>query len=317
VGSFVSLSEYSKSSPVYRVYITSQAEKVFAEFNLSWKEPGKGNFVFLYQFTTKLFTPQDFYNTEITRNLGIESEYSDNEIINKNLQRGQATGSYLLKISVKDNLGNIIGEDEKEIVFLNQSQSFSILYPQNNSVIAISDLTISWESVPGVTNYSIDLAQVKQGHRSDIEALNSGEMLLNKYSASNSNSINLNDLLTGRIKEGMKLVVRVAAALPGQSGGEILFAEPVSFLVFSSEDEALKEAIRSLTNSLDAKNVTSTAKDIIISNFAVYELFDETGKPLSKYEAIEIILKLIKSNSSMSGYKDLFNFSFPFISQGN
>ncbi len=301
-GAFLMINNLGGAPRLFSVRIDPKGVPVKLEGVIKWKKNQRSNFEVLYTFLTKTFQSRNLSNTEIgNSDIMIESDEMDTGLREQALDKGKPTGTYLLEVSVIGEDGStLLGDDSKELLFLNPSQSLTIRSPRAGSTHNAGSVLAEWDEIAGAANYNVRANVRKSGSQSLEEAMESGNLLINSKDVGLTTVVNLRELLDREWLMGQEIVFQVSASVPGPGGGNELFSNIVNFYLDDPESPystELNQSIISILESLpdELKKDTELLEKLAEGDVEIIEIIKEDGTKLTRPE-IDVLVKYLKDN---------------------
>lgn len=209
-------------------------EQVILEGRIEWQKEDGDAFIQLFWFRTQRFTARNISNTDIGTNVRIAENTVNSNLTEDNISKGRPTGKYRLTVILRDANGALKSSDQKEISFLNPTQTLSITTPERGSTQDIGNVQAAWDAVVGASYYGIKANVRTRSSQSLEEALNSGNPLIDKDNIGNNNIVSLREHLRREWFSGQEIVLQVTAFIAGARGGTTLYSNIVNFFVGST-----------------------------------------------------------------------------------
>jgi hypothetical protein len=236
-GAFATVNDLRGAPRVFCAEILPPGVQVVLKGIIEWKAPEWTAYRQLGLFQTYPFVSRTLCNNDIgTTEIRISDYSSNSSLIEENIGRGKPTGSYKITAILMDPTATIIyNQDQKELFFLNPTQTLSIRTPRPGSEVDAGNVQIEWNALTGVENYFIK-ANVRISPTQTLEeALHFGTPLVNNRNVGNLTSINLRVYRDREWNLGDEIVIQVSANVSGPGGGQKLFSEIVNFRIFNPE----------------------------------------------------------------------------------
>lgn len=249
---FTTLNDLKGSPRVFCVEMDVRDQYVVMSGTVLWQKKPATDFMELGWFITRPFLPRTLCNDDIGKeDLRLYDYRTNKNLIDENLKLGKPTGTYRLIVELFDSTGqNKLGEDVQEFVFLNPSQTISIINPRPGGNYDAGNVLIEWTPVSGVSNYTIKASQRTDQNQSLEEALSRGIPLVNNKNVGITNSVNLREILDRELPSSGEIVLQVIGNVEGPSGGIKLFSDIVNFYILSPESQAYQQLANRLNNAL-------------------------------------------------------------------
>ncbi len=203
-----------------------------------WQRANESNYNRVYSFKTRAFSARSFSNQEIgDQDIRIEEEESVSSLIDENLRKGRPTGKYKIFLELLDEAGNPYSPpvtQEKELEFVNPTQTLSILAPIEYFRYDMGNVTATWTEAIGATRYIVRAAKRINPGQSPEEILSSSTPLIDNVDVGNVTSINLRNILQREWSAGDEIAIQVTAVVDGPGGGEELKSPIVRFFIESA-----------------------------------------------------------------------------------
>lgn len=203
--------------------------------NFEWQRAGENNYNRVYTFKTGAFSARSFSNQEIgTQDIRIEEEESVSSLIDENLRKGRPTGKYKIFLELLDQAGNPYSPpviQEKELEFVNPTQTLSIIAPIEFFRYDMGNVTATWTEAIGATRYLVRAAKRLNPSQSPEEILSSSTPLIDNVDVGNVTSVNLRNILQREWNAGDEIAIQITAVVSGPGGGEQLQSNIVRFFI--------------------------------------------------------------------------------------
>ena len=229
---FAITNNLSGAPRILSITIEPEGAMVILEGRIEWQKDEGESYSQLYTFKTAPFTARNITNSDIGfGDIRIVENRANSSLTQENIDRGMPTGKYRMTVYLRDEHGAIKDTDQKEISFLNPSQTFVIRSPEANSDQNIGNVLAEWDNVVGATSYSVT-ANVRTSTTQGLEdALNSGTPLIDNKDVGNLNVVSLRQLLDRDWLAGQEIVLQVTANISGPGGGRELNSNIVNFFI--------------------------------------------------------------------------------------
>ncbi|MFC2133258.1 hypothetical protein ACFLTH_01460 [Bacteroidota bacterium] len=264
-------------------------EQVILEGKIEWQKDDGDAFIQLFWFRTQRFFARNISNTDIGTNIRIAENTVNSNLTQDNISKGRPTGTYRLTVILRDANGALKSSDQKEISFLNPTQTLSITTPEMGSTQDIGNVQAAWDAVVGASHYGIKANVRTRSSQSLEEALNSGNPLVDKDNIGINNIVSLREHLRREWFAGQEIVLQVTAFIAGVRGGTTLHSNIVNFFVGSTTQlNTQLITLLELLSDLSGRDLVQRYKDgkLDLSNMRV-SLDD--GRILSQVELNEIL----------------------------
>lgn len=250
--SFTTLNDLQGAPRIFCAEINAPGQYVRMSSTIEWKKIDANDFVEVAWFITKPFIARTLCNDDIGKvDVRIYDHRSNTSLIEENLRFGKPTGEYRLTVILFDSSGNVqLSSDTKNLVFLNPSQTITIINPRSNGTYDAGNILVEWTPVQGVIEYFIKASERSDPSQSSEEALERGTPYVNKRSVGQSNSVNLRDLLERELRPGTEIVLQVSASISGPSGGTNIFSEIINFNILNPESQQYQQLVQRFYNAL-------------------------------------------------------------------
>jgi len=252
LSAFATVEELQGAPRVFCVDIFPTGQYVVLEGNVEWRRVGSNEYEQLLHFVTKPFISRTLCNDDIDRvDVKVQDFDSNNSLIEANIRLGKPTGTYRLTVILFDSAKTEeLSRDQRELLFLNPTQTLTIINPRPNNSYDAGNLLVEWTPVQGVNEYFIRASERDDPAQSLEDALVKGIPLVSLKSVGIATSVNLREILDRELKPGSEVVLQVSGNIPGPSGGRKIFSEIVNFTIFNPESQyysiLIERAMRAL-----------------------------------------------------------------------
>lgn len=249
---FTTLNDLVGAPRVFCVEMDVRDQYVVMSGTVLWQKKPGTDFIELGWFVTRPFLPRTLCNDDIGKeDIRLHDYRTNPNLIDENLKLGKPTGTYRLIVELFDSTSqNKLGEDVQELVFLNPSQTISIINPRPGGNYDAGNVLIEWTPVSGVSHYIIKASQRTDQNQSLEEALNRGIPLVNNKNVGVTTSVNLREVLDRELPSSGEIVLQVIGNVEGPSGGIKLYSDIVNFYILSPESQAYQQLANRLNNAL-------------------------------------------------------------------
>lgn len=250
--SFTTLNDLQGAPRIFCAEINAPGQYVRMSGTVERKKVGASDFVEVAWFITHPFLARTLCNDDIGKvDVRIYDHRSNTDLIEENLRYGKPTGEYKLTVVLFDSSGNVqLSSDTRNLVFLNPSQTITIINPRENGTYDAGNILVEWTPVQGVSEYFIKASERSEPSQSLEEALERGTPYVNNRSVGQSTSVNLRELLERELRPGTEIVLQVSASIPGPSGGIKIFSEIVNFNILNPESQQYQQLVQRFNNAL-------------------------------------------------------------------
>jgi hypothetical protein len=218
-----------KNQPrIFQVIIqtTPPNAMVYVKGEVKWMGNSGTSGGIIVSFSTEKFEARNFSNDEIDASeikLASGTKYNS-DLLKDNINTGKPAGTYKISVELYSASGVKLGNDEKELVFLNPTEP-TIVSPFEGSSNDVGAILIQWTNSVGASSYRV-LANYLASGQSREEALSSSNLLVNNKDVGNTTSVNIRDILDRELLSDTTIVLVVNAVVPA-SGGENLLSSPI------------------------------------------------------------------------------------------
>ncbi len=250
---FATLNDLQGAPRIFCAEINAPDMYVTMAGRIEWKKIGASDFVEVAWFITRPFLARTLCNDDIGKvDVRIYDHRTDTKLIEENISYGKPTGEYRLSVYLYDSTAQVLlSSDTKNLVFLNPSQTLSVINPRSNQTYDAGNIIIEWTPISGASEYYIKVNERTNPEQSLEEALQRGTPVVDNRNVGISTSVNLRDILDREIRPGSELVLQVNAIVPGPAGGVRIFSEPINFFIHNPEAEYYKVLNTRLMNALN------------------------------------------------------------------
>lgn len=250
--SFATLNDLQGAPRIFCAEINAPGQTVVMAGQIEWKKIGSSDFVEVAWFITRPFLARTLCNDDIGKvDVRIYDHRANTELIEENIKYGKPTGEYRLTVFLYDSTSqNLLATDTKNLVFLNPSQTLTIINPRANQSYDVGNILVEWTPVSGASEYYIKASERTDPNQSLEEALQRGTPLVNNRNVGVLTSVNLRDLLERELRPGSEVVLQVSANIPGPAGGTRIFSEIVNFSILNPESQYYQQLIQRFNNVL-------------------------------------------------------------------
>lgn len=250
--SFATLNDLQGAPRIFCAEINAPGQTVSMAGQIEWKKIGSNDFVEIAWFITRPFLSRTLCNDDIGKvDIRIYDHRVNTNLIEENIKHGKPTGEYRLTVYLYDSTSqNLLATDTKNLVFLNPSQTLTIINPRSNQSYDAGNIIVEWTPIQGASEYFIRASERIDRNQSLEEALQRGTPLVNNKSVDIRTSVNLRELLEREIKPGSEIVLQVSANIPGPAGGTKIFSEIVNFSILNPESQYYQQLVQRFINAL-------------------------------------------------------------------
>lgn len=290
--SFATLNDLQGAPRIFCAEINAPGQTVVMAGQIEWKKIGSPDFVEVAWFITRPFLARTLCNDDIGKvDVRIYDHRSNINLIEENLKFGKPTGEYRLTVILYDSTGQILlDKDSKNLVFLNPTQTITIINPRTNQSYDAGNILVEWTPVFGASEYFIKATERTDKSQSVEEALFRGTPLVNNQSVGTQTSVNLRNLLERELKPGSEIVLQVSANIPGPAGGKKIFSEIINFSILNPESQYYQQLIQRFNN--------------IVQRLGQNELSQIFGS--DKFDPSK--LQIRKEDGTIMSFEELINF---------
>lgn len=251
--SFATLNDLQGAPRIFCAEINAPDQMVVMAGQIEWKKIGTSGFVEVAWFITKPFLARTLCNDDIGKvDVRIHDHRANTDLIEENIRYGKPTGEYRLTVYLYDSTGqNLLSSDTKNLVFLNPSQTLTIINPRPDQSYDAGNILVEWTPISGASEYYIKASERADRNQSLEEALQRGTPLVNNRNVGVVTSINLRDVLDRELKPGSEVVLQVSANVPGPAGGKKIFSEIINFSILNPESQYYQQLITRFNNVLN------------------------------------------------------------------
>ncbi|MCR4416403.1 MAG: hypothetical protein NUV92_01470 [Ignavibacteria bacterium] len=251
--SFATLNDLQGAPRIFCAEIYAPNQTVTMAGRIEWKKFGSSDFVEVAWFITRPFLARTLCNDDIGKvDVRIYDHRANTPLIEENIRYGKPTGEYRLTVELYDSTGqNLLSSDTKNLVFLNPSQTLTIINPRPNQSYDAGNILVEWTPISGASEYYIKASERNDPNQSLEEALQRGTPLVNNRNVGVVSSINLRDILERELRPGSEVVLQVSANVSGPAGGRRIFSEIINFKIFNPESQYYQQLVNRLNNVLN------------------------------------------------------------------
>ena len=229
---------------IVELTMSERGRLIVLEGEIAWDEKRNGNFKSMYSFRTNPFKSRlKLSNNEINNytDIKIESDDSNDDLLDKQRDVGKLKGSYRFVFNVYDGVNGELLDNASEVKDIcNPSENIIVDLPVSEETYSIGSVSASWKIDECVAEYNILAKKKIQGGASSIEdIIESGETVIDHtleitdaIRQSGSVNIILDDFIESNFWQNNDEIVLLITALNPQSVGttEIL-ADPIKFYI--------------------------------------------------------------------------------------
>jgi hypothetical protein len=229
---------------IVELTMSERGRLIVLEGEIAWDEKRNGNFKSMYSFRTNPFKSRlKLSNNEINNytDIKIESDDSNDDLLDKQRDVGKLKGSYRFVFNVYDGVNGELLDNASEVKDIcNPSENIIVDLPVSEETYSIGSVSASWKIDECVSEYNILAKKKIQGGASSIEdIIESGETVIDHtleitdaIRQSGSVNIILDDFIESNFWQNNDEIVLLITALNPQSVGttEIL-ADPIKFYI--------------------------------------------------------------------------------------
>jgi hypothetical protein len=251
-GAFATLNDLQGAPRVFCAEINAPGQTVAMAGHIEWKKIGSNNFEEVAYFITRPFLARNLCNDDIGQvDVRIYDHRVNSQLIEENIKLGKPTGEYRLTVYLYDSTSqNLLSSDSRTLVFLNPTQTLSIINPRANQSYDAGNILVEWTPVFGASEYFIRLSERTNSNQSLEEALERGTPLVNNRNVGTTSSVNLRDILERELRPGSEVVLQVSANIPGPAGGRRIFSEIINFSILNPESQYYNQLVQRFNNVL-------------------------------------------------------------------
>jgi hypothetical protein len=251
--SFATLEDLQGAPRIFCAEINAPNQTVVMKGIIEWKKIGNPDFVMVAWFITRPFLARTLCNDDIGKvDVRIYDHYANTNLIEENIKYGKPTGEYRLTVELYDSTSqNLLSSDSRNLIFLNPSQTLSIINPRANQTYDAGNILVEWTPISGASEYLIKASERNDPNQSLEEALQRGTPLVNNRNVGVVTSINLRDILERELRPGSEVVLQVTANVPGPAGGKKIFSEIVNFSILNPESQYYQQLITRFNNVMN------------------------------------------------------------------
>lgn len=251
--SFATLNDLQGAPRIFCAEINAPGQTVTMAGRIEWKKIGASDFVEVAWFITRPFLAKTLCNDDIGKvDVRIYDHRVNTDLIEENIQYGKPTGEYRLTVYLYDSTSqNLLSSDSKNLVFLNPSQTLTIINPRPNQSYDAGNILVEWTPISGASEYYIKASEKSDRNQSLEEALQRGTPLVNNKNVGVVTSVNLREILDRELKPGTEVVLQVSANIPGPAGGKRIFSEIINFSILNPESQYYQQLIARFNNVLN------------------------------------------------------------------
>ncbi|MGB9664632.1 MAG: hypothetical protein ACPL25_06915 [Ignavibacteria bacterium] len=251
--SFATINDLQGAPRIFCAEINAPDQTVVMAGQVEWKKVGATDFVEIAWFITRPFLSRTLCNDDIGKvDIRIYDHRANRDLIEENIRYGKPTGEYRLTVYLYDSTSqNLLSSDSKNLVFLNPSQTLTIINPRTNQSYDAGNILVEWTPISGASEYYIKASERGDRNQSLEEALQRGTPLVNNRNVGVVTSVNLRDILERELKPGSEIVLQVSANVPGPAGGKKIFSEIINFSILNPESQYYQQLIARFNNVLN------------------------------------------------------------------
>lgn len=251
--SFATLEDLQGAPRIFCAEINAPNQTVVMKGIIEWKKIGSPDYVLIAWFITRPFLSRTLCNDDIGKvDVRIYDHYANTNLIEENIRYGKPTGEYRLTVELYDSTSqNLLSSDSRNLVFLNPSQTLTIINPRANQTYDAGNILVEWTPISGASEYYIKASERNDPNQSLEEALQRGTPLVNDRNVGIITSINLRDILERELRPGSEVVLQVSANVPGPAGGKKIFSEIVNFSILNPESQYYQQLVARFNNVMN------------------------------------------------------------------
>lgn len=260
-------------------------------------------------FATYQFESQDFFNSKLGNGIELSSFNIPQEIANKIMKKGKPSGTFKFRFYLTSASGNPYDDIniltltngqkavvEKEVEFLNPTQSLTIISPTTGNYEDPGNVVAQWTALTGVTEYKIRANNRLNSNQSLEDALKQGNPLINDRSVGLTTTVNLRTILDREWEGGQEIVLQVSALVEGPGGGEKLSSNIVSFFLTNPNAASLSfltNNMINMINNMPGLNISEGFKQKLLNGeIQIEDQILVDGKPISFLELTNLLNEL-------------------------
>lgn len=308
-GAFLLNNNLSGQPRIFFVSIITDKPKVKVRGRVDWQESYNSSAAELLNFTTNLFTPQNFFNDQLgSMDISLDQVSGDEQKGKDLATRGKPTGIFAITLQLYDQFDNYLAITSEDLVFLNPTAP-SINLPDNHATeVQIGFAQVSWNPAFGAIRYKILLCEMKVGQSLEEAIQSCSNPFVNTEVDKSITSLNLFD---GAYKlreatENMRLALQVST-VASFSGREVVTEGDLRELVIvvSSGNASVQ---RQFTVNPEIQRLVNLLKDRVDQAFldsltngtielSQIQFEDENGQVL-QFSDLTAILNYLEANNS-------------------
>lgn len=233
---------------ILQVIMSPHGKKVIVKGSIQWRKIDKSSFTELFNYTTKPFASQNYYNDDISAlsEIKIDESNSNDELLKENRIKGIPTGTYKIVMQVYSENMEFQSEATSELNFLNPSQTLSIIQPNVGDKLDVAGILLAWTNVLGVSEFIVKANIRSSKFESLEEALQKGNPIVDNRSVGIKISVNLREILDRELIGGEELVVQIRGIVPGPGGPTVIYSDIINFYTTSPGNSSIDKGVQEL-----------------------------------------------------------------------
>ncbi len=301
LGGLVMSGGLSNQPRIARIVILPENKEVHIELVAVWKKDANSSFRQLLAFRSNTFLSRVVFNDEFGTIIKGTGTW-DKDLISDLVSKGKPTGILGLTVRLFDKNNLILGQDYKELVFLNPSPTISIISPLEGNAYDVGSVVAIWTPVQGATSYKILANAVPDGSSSAEAALKGSNPLIDNRDVSDITSIDLRTILNREWIGGQKIVLTVTAIITGTGGGSSFSSVPVTFLLNKAGEvstSVISPELLKLVEVINGQVSQDFINRIMRGEVSIEGITDEADQNVDQNDLQRILTNLLANRESI------------------
>ncbi len=290
---------------IARIVILPENKEVYIEIVAVWKKDASNGFRQLLTFKSDSFLSRVIFNDEFGTIIKGTGTW-DKDLISDLVSKGKPTGILGLTVRLFDKNNLMLGQDYKELVFLNPSPTISIISPVEGNAYDVGSVVAIWTPVQGASSYRIKASIVPDASSSPEAALKSANPLIDNKDVGNVTSVDLRTILNRQWIGGQKIVFSVTAIIPGTGGGSSLPSVPVTFFLNKQGEVSvpiISPELLKLVEVINGQVSQDFINRIMKGEVTIEGITDETDRNVDQNDLQRILTNLLANRESIISIK--------------